>query len=913
MTAPPRLFDWLLRRALTGSTRDAIRGDLLEELATSGNTQRARLRFRRQVLSVALRYGGRRQHETASPRGSTMELIRHELRFAIRSLLQRPSFSLMVVATLALGIGANTAIFSILHALVLRSLPVDDPGRLVLITRNQGNQVSQQYPLFRHYQAHSTTFEGVLAFRSVHARFTSAARTERISSSLVSGNYFRLLGIEPVLGTPIGDDDDSIPGSGGPRGPVAVLGYGFWMRQYGGQPGAIGTSILLNAQPFTIVGVAPAGFSGTEVGVSPDVFVPMTMVKAMIPGLGEALVQPQNHWLRIIGRLKQGVDVRQAEQELSSLLLTYNQEILRDPAVQKRDPNWARTLLQQRAALLPGSAGLSSLRQRYAQPLTVSMTVMALVLLIACANIANLTLSRAAARRQELAIRLGLGASRARLVGGLLTESLLLATGGALAGLLIARIGRDLLLTYLPVDQTLSAPLDSGVLFFTLGLSAGAALLFGLLPALQSTKVDVAPVLRDGGAGRSPRVPFRKGLVVFQVSLSLVVVIGAVLFVRSLQALLSIDTGFARQNILVASVDVSPGRSVETYRRLLEEMRRVPGVLAAGAADSGPLGTGTGWTIHVPGYVAKADEPRSSPWVGFISPDYFKTMMVPLVAGRDFHDGDLEVNAPLKMIVNETFARHYFAGENPVGRLVGLDRGKFDIEIVGVIRDTKYTGLRDEAIRMVYVPYPAGTMGRAIRRARSYGGRPAGIRVHLAGEGGRDRSRRAGLQHSHRRAGDRTLPAARAAGGHDHGAVRGAGAAPGRARPVRRAVVRRRAAHPGVRHPHRGRRGSAHHHRSGPARGRPGRLRRHRGRAARDLGARPHREQPALRRRRPRSREHRDCRRRSWCRGSAGRVVARAPRLARRIRSGPCATSDGAAPGSRRRAASGPAVESLPA
>jgi predicted permease len=711
VTAPPRLFDWLLRRALPGSTRDAIRGDLLEELAASGNTQRARLRFRRQVLSVALRYGGRRQHETASPRGSTMELIRHELRFAIRSLLQRPSFSLMVVATLALGIGANTAIFSILHALVLRSLPVDDPGRLVLITRNQGNQVSQQYPLFRHYQAHSTTFEGVLAFRSVHARFTSAARTERISSSLVSGNYFRLLGIEPVLGTPIGDDDDSIPGSGGPRGPVAVLGYGFWMRQYGGQPGAIGTSILLNAQPFTIVGVAPAGFSGTEVGVAPDVFVPMTMVKAMIPGLGEALVQPQNHWLRIIGRLKPGVDVRQAEQELSSLLLTYNQEILRDPAVQKRDPNWARTLLQQRAALLPGSAGLSSLRQRYAQPLTVSMTVMALVLLIGCANIANLTLSRAAARRQELAIRLGLGASRARLVGGLLTESLLLATGGALAGLLIARIGRDLLLTYLPVDQTLSAPLDSGVLFFTLGLSAGAALLFGLLPALQSTKVDVAPVLRDGGAGRSPRVPFRKGLVVFQVSLSLVVVIGAVLFVRSLQALLSIDTGFARQNILVASVDVSPGRSVETYRRLLEEMRRVPGVLAAGAADSGPLGTGTGWTIHVPGYVAKADEPRSSPWVGFISPEYFKTMMVPLVAGRDFHDGDLKVNAPLKMIVNETFARHYFAGEHPVGRLVGLDRGKFDIEIVGVIRDTKYTGLRDEAIRMVYVPYRPGPWG----------------------------------------------------------------------------------------------------------------------------------------------------------------------------------------------------------
>jgi predicted permease len=709
---PPKLFDWLLRRSLPpGSAGDTIRGDLLEELTSAGNRPLARLRFRVHVLSIATRY-----RYPAPPVGversrrPRMESFRQEFTHAVRSLVKSPTFTIMVVATLTLGIGANTAIFSILHALVLRSLPVADPDRLFVVTRNQGTQVSQQYPLFRHYQTHSTTLEGLVAFRSTQSRFTSADRTERIRSVLVSGSYFRVLGIRPALGTLIEDEDDTIPGSGGPRGPVAVLSHGFWTQQYGAQPSAIGRSIVLNSRPLTIVGVAPPGFAGTEVGQPPDVFVPMMMVETLM-GPGSSLTQLRSNWLRIIGRVKEGVDVRQAELELTSLLLAYNQEILRDPAVQKFDANYRRNLTQQRASLMPGRGGISGLRQRYSQPLAVLMTVMALVLLVACANVANLTLSRAAARRHELAIRLGLGASRARLIAQLLMESLLLAAGGAIAGLVLARVLRDVLLTYLPQEQLLSAPLDVSVLLFTLMLSAGAALLFGLLPAFQSTKVDVAPVLRDGGAGKSARVPFRKGLVVFQVSLSLVVVLGALLFVRSLQGLMSIDTGFARQNILVASVDLSAERTQEVYLRLLDEVRRVPGVLAAGVADSGPLGTGTGWNIYIPGYVPKANEPRSSPWVGFVSPDYFKTMMVPVLMGRDFDARDLRATGPLKFIVNETFARHYFGAENPVGRMVGLDRDISDIEIVGVVKDTKYTGLREEPIRMVYVPYRPGRSG----------------------------------------------------------------------------------------------------------------------------------------------------------------------------------------------------------
>ena len=630
-----------------------------------------------------------------------MDGIRKDLRYAVRSLIARPSYSLIVVATLALGIGANTAIFSILHALVLRSLPVADPGRLVLVMRNQ--QPSQQYPLFKHFEANSKTLD-VLAFRTAAWRFSAAEKTERITGALVSGSYFRVLGVSPALGTAITDEDDTVPGSGGPRGPAAVLSYGFWMRQFGGQPGAIGSPIMLNAKPFTIVGVAPPGFSGTEVGQSVDVFAPMTMQPVLMPNMGKALTEPRSQWLRIIGRLKPGIDSAQAGAELTTLLRPYNEEILRDPAIVKFGANYPKNLREQRMTVVSGNGGLSSLRTQYSQPLLVVMAVMALVLLIACANIANLSLSRAAARRREIAIRLGLGASRRRLVGQFLTESLLLAAVGGFFGLLLARWGRDLLLTYLPVGQTLSAPLDADVLLFTMAVALGAGILFGLAPAYQSTKVDVAPVLKGNVVHGSTRSPFRNGLVVFQVGLSLVVVIGAVLFLRSLNALLSIDTGFTRQNVLVASIDVVSRGESNFYARLLESLKTAPGVVSAAIAWSAPLGTNTGWLIYIPGYVPKPDEPRTTPWVDGISPGYFRTMGIPIMLGRDFDDRDVSAKSTA-MIVNETFARHYFGGENPVGKHVGLAPGVFDVEIVGVVKDGKYTGLREEPVRMMYVPH----------------------------------------------------------------------------------------------------------------------------------------------------------------------------------------------------------------
>jgi predicted permease len=624
-----------------------------------------------------------------------------QLKFAVRALAARPAHSLIVVATLALGIGANTAIFSILHALVLRSLPVADPARLVVVLRN--DQPSQQYPLFRHFQTHSTTVD-VLAFRTDAWRFGVGGRADRITGALVSGSYFSVLGIGPVLGTAITADDDTIPGSGGPRGPVAVLSHGFWMRQFGGAPSAIGARILLNAQPFTIVGVAPAGFSGTEVGRPVDVFAPMAMQQVLLPGLGPALTEPRSQWLRIIGRLRPGVDAATAGAELTTLLRPYNEDILRDPAIVKFGANYPKRLREQRITTVAGSGGLSNLRTQYSRPLVVVMAVMALVLLIACANIASLSLSRAAARRREVAICLGLGASRARLVGQLLTESLLLAAVGGLSGLLLARWGRDVLLSYLPVGQALSAPLDGDVLLFAIAVVISTALLFGLAPAYQSTRVDVAPALKGGVMHDTSRSPFRRGLVAFQVGVSLVVVIGAVLFTRSLNALLAIDPGFTRANVLVASIDMVSPRDATFYQRLLDTVKAAPGVVSAAVAWSAPLDTNTGWLVYIPGYLPKANEPRSTPWVDGISPGYFKTMGIPLVLGRDFDERDVASKANV-MIVNETFARHYFGGDTPIGRHIGLAPGVFDIEIVGVAKDGKYTGLREEPIRMMYVPH----------------------------------------------------------------------------------------------------------------------------------------------------------------------------------------------------------------
>jgi predicted permease len=508
-----------------------------------------------------------------------------------------------------------------------------------------------------------------------------------------------VLGVRTAIGSTITSEDDEKPGAGGARGPVVVISHALWMRKFGGSAAVVGSRILLNGQPFTVVGVALQGFSGTEVGEWPDVYAPMMMQEVLVP-MKNALAQPLNNWLRIMGRLKRGMDAQQAEAEMTTLLRRFHAEFWRDARADRR-----RRLAEQRIALRPGNAGLSGLRGQYSKPLWVLMAAMVLVLLIACANVANLLLSRAAARRREIAMRLGLGAARSRLVSQLLTESLMLALAGAASGLLLARWMRDVLLGYLPPQQHLPVPLDGSVLLFSGALAAGAAVLFGLAPAIQGTRIDLAPALKsDGPVLKRNRAFFRHGLVVLQVSLSFVLLLGAALFLRSLQNLLTIDPGFARLNVVVATIGfASADRMKVLYSHLLEQATALPSVTSAALADSPPLGTHTGWEVWVPGFAPKRDAPSQSPSVAFVSPGYFATMNIPVLIGRDFEARDMGSRRNV-LIVNETFARYYFEGRNPVGSMVGLRPGVHDFEIVGVVKDGKYTGLREEAIRMMYVP-----------------------------------------------------------------------------------------------------------------------------------------------------------------------------------------------------------------
>ncbi|HXB74345.1 MAG TPA: ABC transporter permease [Candidatus Acidoferrales bacterium] len=637
-----------------------------------------------------------------------------DLRYALRTLRWNPGFAAVAVLALALGVGANAAIYSILDAVYLRLLPVEKPERLVVFTTQftlakelRYNQ-SFSYPLYREVRDRTQSLEGAIAYRSLIMNAGINGSTERITGAMVSGNYFSVLGVQPVAGTLVGPEDDLKPGSGGARGPVAVLSYAYWNRRFGGDAGVIGTRIDLNGAPFTIVGVARDGFSGTEVGQAPDVFGPMMMESLLNPTNPNGLDAPRNVWLRIMGRLKQATRVPQAEAELSLLLQRFYQRYY----LQGSDvpPARRRALMEQRVTLLPGSTGTSGLRKKFSQPLTILMAVAGFVLLIACANVASLLLTRAAGRQREIAIRLALGATRGRLVCQLLVESMILAMAGSTLGLLISRWVRDLILRFLPQAADVSVALDQQVFGFCLLLGVATGLLFGLVPALQATRPSVAPALKGvGHSGLGPaRLNLRQGLVVLQVALSVLLLTGAGLFVRSLGNLESIDPGFARQNVLLLAVDPSlksypPAQAKAFYERLLAHAKTLPGVIRAAMADSSPLGNNTNNTTYVEGYQPRSDEPALDPNVSVITPEYFQTMGVRLLMGREFDARDT-ATAPQVAVINETFARHYFPGQNPLGRRLGFNKDRYDVEIVGVVKDAKYGNLREASTRMLYGP-----------------------------------------------------------------------------------------------------------------------------------------------------------------------------------------------------------------
>jgi len=649
-----------------------------------------------------------------------MDELRHDLRFALRTLAKSPGFALVVILTLALGIGANTAIFTLMDQVMLRLLPVDDPARLVVMdgpgafsgsTHSHSNSLTPlSHPMFEHLRDQNTVFSGAIANFEVPLHLTVGSQTDNVNGDLVSGTFFDVLGVKPAAGRLLTADDDRTPGGH----PVVVLGHGFWSRRFAADPAIVGRTVSVNSHPMTVVGVAAPGFQGVEVGESIDVYVPIMMQAQVIPTWERGLGDWRSRWLTVMARLGNGVTMEQAQAGVNVLYGQLLREDLEHSEI--KSERVRKAFVEKKLALLPGGRGTSGLRDQSKTPLLVLMGMVGLVLLIACANVANLLLARASARQKEVALRLALGASRGRLVRQFCVESLVLSVAGGALGVVFAAWTGDLLIRALPVENAsriFSVEPNLRVGLFALALSLLTGLVFGLAPAFQSTRPALAPTLKSEAGtlmGGTAPFRFRKGLVVAQIALSLLLLIGAGLFTRSLLNLRSLDPGFEPERLLAFSVDPSLNgydvpRRLAVFQAIQEELGAEPGVRSVSMAEEALMtNSNSSSTVKVEGYEAKEGE-NMNPNFNGVGPGFFSTLGIPVVAGRDFTDQD-QLTAPKVAVVNETFARYFFGDKDPVGRRFGLGRtGTIDIEIVGLVKDGKAASLREQPLRFVYLPY----------------------------------------------------------------------------------------------------------------------------------------------------------------------------------------------------------------
>jgi predicted permease len=642
-----------------------------------------------------------------------------DVRFAIRTLSKSPMFVAVAVFSLSLGIGANTAIFTLIDQLLLRLLPVKDPKQLVLLTgrgnhygsNNGPNKLS--YPMYSDFRDKNGVFQGMFCRDNTEFSLSFQGRTERVSGELVSGNFFPVLGVGAAIGRVFGPNDDLMQG----ENPYAVLSYDYWVSRFGRDAGVVGQKLILNGYPFTVIGVSQAGFHGVDPAQEQQIRIPVTMEKQIQNNDFVRLNDRRWRWVQTYGRLKPGETMEQAKAGLQPLFHQMLEMEVKQPAFAKAAPLTKERFLKMWLDVLPAANGKSYTRETFSKPLLVLMCIVALVLLIACANVANLLVARATARQKEIAVRLALGASRGRIVSQLLVESLLLSLTGGIVGIVLAVWIDRTLIGFLPqgtTPLTISSMPDGRILLFALGVTLATGLLFGLVPALQATRPELAGTLKDqaGAVVGSGSVKVRKVLVVAQVTLSLILLIAAGLFIRSLSNLKDLDPGFRTKNLL--SFNVAPPlngykkeRSLQFYRELSDAMSTMPGVKSASLAIM-PVLQGDEWdsTVAVEGYSAKAGE-WIDPHMNFVSPGHFKTMDVPILVGRDFDARD-DTKSMKVAIVNEKFANKYLGGVNAIGRHIGMggDPGtKTDITIVGVVRDTKYESMRDEMPIEVFRPY----------------------------------------------------------------------------------------------------------------------------------------------------------------------------------------------------------------
>src|SRR6266545_1726964 len=658
-----------------------------------------------------------------------MQTLWQDLRYGARMLFKQPGFTLIAVVTLALGIGANTAVFTLINAHLLRSLPVANPQELVVVSASgRGTPGIISFPMYRDLRARQEVFTDILAsagdtlVRLTIPNGTGTVEVDNVRTSQITANYWQVLGVQPAFGRFFTEDEDRIPNSSATSGSLAVLSYSFWERQFGCDPNVLGRTVLVNRNACQVIGVAPRGFFGERVGSEPDLWVPLISFS-----LAELLENRGGQFTAEIGRLKPGISREQAQ---TALTLLFQQLVQAERTqVPPENPNRAPAIQSYFIQLEPGATGLSfgRFRHTFTQPLWIIMAIVALVLLIACANVANLLLTRAVARQREISVRLALGCSRFRLVRQLLTESLLLSALGTMAGLLVAWWGSDVLLRMVdtgPVPLRLDLSPDARVFAFTAAAMIVTGIGFGLAPAWRASGFDLASAMKDQARGTGQRVRQYLGrtLVIFQVALSLLLLIGAGSLIRSLYNLRQIDLGFQPERVTLFHLahnpqNREPAALTRVAREVQERVKQIPGVqqasvswlmLFGGADINAPL------KIH--DYTPAPDEEVKARF-NSVSPGYFETVGISLVAGRGIEERDTE-NAPQTAVINEAMARRYFPGANPVGKTMeitaGPTKGK-PIEIVGVVRDAKYNNMRAETKPMFYtsiqqLPRTLGTL-----------------------------------------------------------------------------------------------------------------------------------------------------------------------------------------------------------
>ena len=642
-----------------------------------------------------------------------LDTFAQDARFALRGLRKNPAFAATAILTLALGIGANTAIFSLVDALMLRQLPVERPHELIRLKTvgQRGTDDNFSYSALGQFREGGADVVDILAANATRSiRATVDGESELVDRKSVSGNYFHVLGVPAAAGRPLTAGDDNV----GAGAAVAVISHRYWTRRFGQDPRAIGRSVTIGPTVFTITGVAAPGFLGETVGEAPDIFTPLT-ADAGRPA--DVWTGHSTTWLRLVARRRPGVTIDDARAALEPVFTTITHEM----AAATKIASFRNEALQSRLGIDEGSRGYSPVRERIGGPLYVLMAVVGLVLLIACANVANLLLARAAARAREMSLRVALGAGRLRLVRQLLVEALLLSTLGGILGLLLGLWSAGGLVAFAsqtPLPLRLDVRLNLRMLAFTALVSCGTAIVFGLLPALRSARPNLVPALKDAPSLNMRTSGFRLGrsLVIGQIALTLVLLVAAGLFVRSLMNLRSIDLGFNPDRVLVLRVDSSSAASRvpleerrNIYARLIERAERVPGVRGASLSFVGLLSDGTwGNRITVEGRTAPVDEPERT-FANSITPRYFQVMGMQMLRGRPFSDTD-RANAPPVAIVNETFARQFFNDPAPLGRRVGLGApAKIMMEVVGVVSDAKYSNMRESAVPMLYVPFTQHT------------------------------------------------------------------------------------------------------------------------------------------------------------------------------------------------------------